>query len=144
NEVVLGIRTIGVGEGLEEDRLVIDELGTAGDEEWRSIGGEPDVGRCAGGELRHRPTLAPCEIEHHDLDGFLTTGPRPEIRVGDPTAARAEEYRRVEDARPIQPVEEVLRELRPDADARVAARRAEATRWLGAVGAEEAGPSLRA
>ena len=76
-EVVLRVQAIGVGERVEEDRLVVDERGATGEKVWRSTG--PRRWRCAaGGEAGHR-ALASREIEDYDLDGLLASGPRPEI-----------------------------------------------------------------
>src|SRR5262249_961973 len=132
SEVVLRVRAIGIDERLEEDRLVVDELGATGEKVWCRLGHH--LWRCAGGEMRPLPSFGGREIEREDLHGLHAAGSRSEIREGDPAAVRAEEYRRGED--PGSP--ELLRagdEILPESEARVVARRAEATQSM-AVGAD--------
>jgi len=137
-EVVLRVQAIGVGERVEEDRLVVDERGATGEKVWRSTG--PRRWRCAaGGEAGHR-ALASREIEDYDLDGLLASGPRPEIRESDSTTVRAEGYRRGE-GEDIPLRQECRDGALPDAEARVAARGAEVAPFT-TIGADEEEPFL--
>src|SRR5262249_27246815 len=97
-EVMLRVRTIGVDERLEADRLVVDELRATREKVWCRTG-EHERGLRAGGEMCHLFALPGCEIEHEHVDRLLAPGSRSEIREGDPTPVGTEEHRRGEDPR---------------------------------------------
>src|SRR5438552_7171767 len=129
---MLGVRAIEVEESPEDDRLVVDEHRATA---VRIAG----VDRRAGGEWRHLRTLwrVFCEIEHDDLDGLLAPKAPPEVREGDPTAVRTEGYRSSDPGQSYH-----AGRVQPDAEGRVAASGAEATRPSAAVGADEKHPFL--
>ncbi|HKA28060.1 MAG TPA: hypothetical protein VKH82_01700 [Candidatus Binatia bacterium] len=83
------LRTLGVGVRLEDDRIVVDEPRTAGDEEGRTKGiARVWNGVRTGGEVRQQPSLAARQIEHRDLDCLLAIGRGSEIREGDVPAVQ--------------------------------------------------------
>src|SRR5262249_35196029 len=149
SEVVLGVQVNGiydrVGKRLEENRPVIDEPRTAGQEE--RCRARVQSGRRAGREMRHRRArrrIGP-KIEHDDLDGVLTVWSRPEVRESDPTAVGAEGYRRGQDEDRAQGghvTERKLPEPGREAEALVTARGAEETRRLRTIGANVEYPVL--
>src|SRR5215469_2367561 len=118
HKVVLGVRTVGVDVGLEDDCLVVDERRATGEKERPGGGG---VGRLAGGKVRQLCALAGREVEHDDLGRILAPGPWLVVSEGDPPAVRAEGDRRGEGPE--------------STEARLVARRAEATGKSSAVGA---------